>query len=377
MDFSLSETQHDLIGLAKQMFDKELSLEIRKHAEQSETYLTGVWEALAEAGLAGITISEAHGGLGLSFLDAAVVLVEMGRSVAQVPLLQAAVAGIALEASDAAEANSDLLRAIASGAAIVTVAANENGAVSPEPLATAVSTGDGITLTGAWTGVPYARQCTAMLTAAQCDGGVVVMLLHPEFEGVTLSDAVALNWEPQAQVVAENAVVPASAILASGAAGAALWERIRQHQIAGMCAIASGVAHEALRQTAEYATNRKQFDRPIGSFQAVAQRLADAFVDARAIELTMLQAATHLSEGQLVPNEVAAAKFWVAEGGSRVAHAALHVHGGVSIDIDFPVHRYFLWAKQMEFTLGGATQQLVQIGKSLATTAPGLGEWNR
>ena len=91
--------------------------------------------------------------------------------------------------------------------------------------------------------------------------------------------------------------------------------------------------------------------------------MADCFIDMQGIELTMLQAATHLDEGRDDPLEVATAKFWAAEGGNRIAHAALHIHGGVSIDVDFPIHRYFLWLKQYEFTLGSATPELLRIGK--------------
>jgi acyl-CoA dehydrogenase len=135
-----------------------------------------------------------------------------------------------------------------------------------------------------------------------------------------------------------------------------------------LCAVASGVADEATRITAHYTTERKQFDRAIGTFQAVGQRMADCFIDNRAIELTMLQAATHLDEGRDVPAEVATAKFWASDGGSRIGHAALHVHGGISIDLDYSIHRYFLWLKQIEFTLGSATPQLVVLGKYLADT---------
>jgi acyl-CoA dehydrogenase len=94
--------------------------------------------------------------------------------------------------------------------------------------------------------------------------------------------------------------------------------------------------------------------------------MADCFIDSQAIELTMLQAATHLDEGRDDVLEVATAKFWAADGGNRIGHAALHIHGGVSIDIDYAIHRYFLWLKQYEFTLGAATPQLLRIGKVLA-----------
>jgi alkylation response protein AidB-like acyl-CoA dehydrogenase len=126
------------------------------------------------------------------------------------------------------------------------------------------------------------------------------------------------------------------------------------------------VADKALHITAEYATNRKQFDRPIATFQAVGQRMADAYIDTEAIKLTMLLAATRLEEGKPAETEVATAKYWASDGGSRVGHAALHVHGGISIDLDYPIHRYFLWAKGIEFTLGSGTPQLVKIGRVLA-----------
>jgi alkylation response protein AidB-like acyl-CoA dehydrogenase len=130
-----------------------------------------------------------------------------------------------------------------------------------------------------------------------------------------------------------------------------------------------GACQEALRITAEYTTERKQFDRAIGTFQAVGQRLADAYIDTQAIELTMLQAATELAADEDARMEVASAKFWASEGGSRVGHAALHVHGGICIDLDYPIHRYFLWVKQAEFTLGAATPSLRDLGRQIAANA--------
>jgi acyl-CoA dehydrogenase len=141
-----------------------------------------------------------------------------------------------------------------------------------------------------------------------------------------------------------------------------------QHTIVGICAIVAGACQEALRITAEYTCERKQFDRAIGTFQAVGQRLADAYIDTQAIELTMLQAATRLAAGEDAGMEVATAKFWAAEGGSRVVHAALHVHGGICIDLDYPIHRYFQWVKQLEFTLGSESTQLRELGRLIAAS---------
>ena len=164
---------------------------------------------------------------------------------------------------------------------------------------------------------------------------------------------------------------------ASGAAGAADWLAARA--TVGLCAAQAGVTERALELTAEYARNRVQFGRPIGSFQAVTQRLADAYVDVEAVRLTMWQAAWLLAAGPAAapaPAEVAAAvataKFWAAQAGHRVAHTAVHVHGGLGIDTSYPVHRYFVVAKHHEFALGGATAQLRRIGAILASGIPAV-----
>ena len=136
----------------------------------------------------------------------------------------------------------------------------------------------------------------------------------------------------------------------------------------GLAAFQLGVLERALALTAEYARTREQFDRPIGSFQAVSQRLADDYIDIKGLRLTLDQASWRLSEGLPADVEVATAAFWAAEAGHRVAHTTVHVHGGVGIDMDHPVHRYFITAKQTEFALGGATAALRIIGRDLADT---------
>ena len=138
------------------------------------------------------------------------------------------------------------------------------------------------------------------------------------------------------------------------------------HGTVGLCALQLGVVERSLELTSEYAQSRVQFGQPIGSFQAVAQRLADAYIDVEAVRLTMWQAAWRLSAGLPCDTEIATAKFWAADAGHRVAHTAVHVHGGVGIDVDYPLHRYFTVAKRCEFALGRATAQLRRIGAALA-----------
>ena len=116
----------------------------------------------------------------------------------------------------------------------------------------------------------------------------------------------------------------------------------------------------------EYTKTREQFGKPIATFQAVGQRAADAYVDAEAIRLTAWQAAWRLSAGLPATAELAVAKFWAADGGQRVVHAAVHLHGGVGVDRDYPLHRYFLLTRQIELTLGGAHESLQRLGAVLA-----------
>jgi hypothetical protein len=152
----------------------------------------------------------------------------------------------------------------------------------------------------------------------------------------------------------------------AGASGGDLVEWLRTTATIGRCALQLGVLEQALAMTAEHARTRVQFDRPIATFQAVAQRLADAYVDVEAVRLTLWQAAWRVAEGLPAGAEVATAKFWAADAGHRVAHTAVHIHGGMGIDMDHPLHRYFLAAKRNEFELGGATAQLLRLGALLA-----------
>jgi 3-oxocholest-4-en-26-oyl-CoA dehydrogenase beta subunit len=160
--------------------------------------------------------------------------------------------------------------------------------------------------------------------------------------------------------------VPTGRLLGESASGTQIARWLADRATVGLCALQLGVTERALELTAGYAQRRQQFGKPIGSFQAVAQRLADAYIDVEGIRLTLWQAAWRLDSELPGGAELATAKFWAAEAGHRVAHTAVHVHGGVGIDLDGEVHRYFAAAKHNEFALGGATAQLRRIGAGLA-----------
>jgi len=183
---------------------------------------------------------------------------------------------------------------------------------------------------------------------------------------VKLARQDATSWEAQFHMELCGVRVGDDALLGTPDQGATILGWTIDRTIVGLCAIAAGACQESVRITAEYVSNRKQFDKPVATFQAVGQRMADSYIDNEAVGLTMWQAATRLSDEMPSQKEVAVAKFWAADGGSRIGHAALHLHGGISIDVDYPIHRYFLWLKQIENTLGAATPELVRLGKLIA-----------
>ena len=156
--------------------------------------------------------------------------------------------------------------------------------------------------------------------------------------------------------------------------GADIVRWIEARSLVGLCAIQVGVAQEALRRTAEYTAQRKQFGRPIATFQSVALRAADAYIDVEAMRSTLWQAAWRVDAGRPAARQVAAAKWWACRAGQRVVHTAQHLHGGMGADLDYPIHRYFLWAKQVELVLGGAGPQLARLGRLLARDEEGSDE---
>jgi len=162
-------------------------------------------------------------------------------------------------------------------------------------------------------------------------------------------------------------------VLGTLARGREIARWIGERAVAGLCAMQVGVAERALRMTARYTSERKQFDRPIGSFQAVHQRAGDAFVNVEAMRLTAQQAAFLLAENRPAALAVSVAKVWAADGGNFATYAAQHLHGGIGMDLDYPLHRSYIWTRRIELMLGTAARHLERIGDALAEQPAGGG----
>lgn len=359
MDFRRSEEQEALGALAAEILTDRCTparLDALE-AEGGAVFDRELWRALADAGVLGAVVPEAHGGAGLSIGALLGVLEAVGEAVAPVPLVPTLVLGaLSIARYGTPEQQASLLPRVVAGHTVLTAAVEEPLVVTAER-----SSDRAWQLTGELGAVPYGTEAARLVVAAATgDQRIGLFLVDPSGRGAHVTDLLSTNRQPLASVVLDAA--PGE--LLTTATGA-VWE-VREHGAAALCVVQAGVCQRALQMTAEHARTRRQFDKAIGEFQAVAQRAADAFIDAEMVRLTAWEALFRLDRGWPASNEVAVAKFWAGEGGMRVVHAAQHLHGGLGVDVAFPLHRYFLWAKQIEHTLGTPTRELVRLGAALA-----------
>jgi alkylation response protein AidB-like acyl-CoA dehydrogenase len=320
-----------------------------------------LWQRLGTAGLLGLCLPESAGGAGYAATELTLVAEHIGRTLAHVPFALA-VGGAALPVAThgTAALQERLLPGFLAGETLLTAAYAEPFAVDPLRPRTRLTGG---LLHGEKAAVPLAREAAAVLVPATGDDGQACLaVVLTDAPGLTLVDEQTTAGEPAATLlldgVAPLEVLPAAA-LAQG----------YQHAVVGLCATQVGIAGEALRLAAAHTSAREQFGRPLATFQAVAVRLGNGYIDVEAMRSTTWQAAYLLDAGEDAAQEVATAAFWAAEGGERVAGSAVHLHGGMGVDTGYPLHRWFLASKQVEVQLGGAGWQLEQLAGALVPGA--------
>jgi 3-oxocholest-4-en-26-oyl-CoA dehydrogenase beta subunit len=338
MEFTFTETQDAVRDLAGQIFRGQASVERVKEIEASEERIDrDLWAELAKADLLGLCLPESDGGGGLGIVELALILEQQGRVVAPVPLLPTVLAGLAIAEFGTREQQADWLPRIVAGDVILSVGVQSHpstpaGVVANVPAGhvadrVVVAAADGLFLVDPSQGQRDVNVAT--------DRSKVATITFDKGSAARLGDASAVDW---------------------------LLDRYRT----GLAAIALGVCSAAVEMTATYTSNRYQFGRPLSTNQGVALRAADAYIDIRAINATLWQAAWRLDNGLDARKQSLVAKWWASEGGQRVVHATQHLHGGMGADTDYPVHRYFLWGKTIEHQLGGPGLTLARLGEELA-----------
>ena len=295
-----------------------------------------------------------------------VLLEEMGRSLFPSPLLSQVMAARAIERLGSEAQKNEWLPGIANGERILTAALSELDSTDPNrPTTRAARISGGYSLSGEKTLIPAGLQAARILVSASTDDGPGLFWLTPGAKGARLEAQTSSDGQPHAYLALDGAEVSDDDVLGSVGDGTLRW--LLERATVARCATQLGVTERALEMTAEYGRERVQFDVPIGSFQAFHQRAADAYIQVEGIRLTTWEAAWMLDADVDARDMVSVAKFAAADGASYSAYACQHLHGGVGIDVDYPLHRYLKWATQIEHELGSAKIQLERLGERIAS----------
>ena len=368
MDFSFSDDQQTVADLTATITANSTKQE-RWRSISDGWFDRDLHRELADANLLGLCLPEAVAGSGLGLVEACLVLEQVGRNLARVPFLE----GVVGAAMPIAEHGSDaqvqrLLPEFIRGESVLTAALGSGDPENARHVSlTALPDGEGWKLRGEVPFVAYADVATRVLVPAVDErGDVGLFLLDPSSPGVRHEPQTATTGQPLSVLTLDGFAVPAEEVLLPPGpegrqAHRAIWERV----VVGLCALQLGVASRALEMTAEYTSQREQFGRPLAQFQAVAMRLADGYIDVEGIRTTLWQAAWRVDEGLPATKAISVAKFWACEAGQRIVSAAQHLHGGMGADVDYPLHQYTLWAKNLELALGPASWHLGVIGEDL------------
>ena len=374
MDFNLDEDLATVAELASTVFAGKASTDRVREIETTETRVDEeLWGSLAETGLLGIALPEEHGGAGMGPWALALLLEEQGRTVAPVPLWPAGVAALAIAEHGTDEQRKRLLPGFCEGTERLTLALEEYVGEPDAPECAAAPDADGTwRLTGTKAVVPSAQGAAAVLVSATTPEGPGLFLVALDGAGVTTELSAVTSHDLAAELRLDGAV--AEAVGTPG--GSALADVLRLTRVA-LAAVQLGVAQGAMHLAASYLSEREQFGRPLGTFQAVQHQLADCWIDVDAMRVTLWQALSDLGDLAEAGDDPAVraaadrsamvATWWRTQAGLDVVHRVQHLHGGIGVDVDYPVHRFFLWGKQLSTTLGGAGAALADLGDLLPT----------
>ncbi|MEU0675227.1 acyl-CoA dehydrogenase family protein [Streptomyces sp. NPDC006172] len=373
MDFTFTEEQQAAAEAARGVFadvapDGVPSPALTRGGAVADRFDRALWEKLAGTDLLGLLLDEEYGGAGLDAVALCLVLRESAKSLARVPLLESSAAAAAVQAHGSAEAQAELLARAGRGEVVLTVAAHgRTGHDAAELAVAARQDGDAWVLDGVQTAVPWAYDADFVLVPARTGDDRSVLALVPRGHGGSaLAEQISTTGERLGELRLDSARIPARHVITADGA----WEELRALLTTGTCALALGLGERVLAMTSDYAAEREQFGHPIATFQAVAVQAADRYIDLRAMEVTLWQAAWRLTSGASgalpAAGDIAVAKIWASEGVRRVVQTAQHLHGGFGADVDYPLHRYHAWAKHLELSLGPAAAHEENLGDLLA-----------
>lgn len=364
VNFDLSEEQQVVKELSQRLFTDMATPERLKEVERGVGFDEDLWAALAEVGLVGLCLPEAAGGSGMGMVELCLIAQQQGRWVAPVPLIPTVLAAQLVASHLPAER--ELVNEAVSVRSVLSVAFAEwglNDALFPSVVATI---GDGwVHLKGRKPAVPALPVASHVLVSAKVDEPddtrSLIALIEVDGDGVEIDPLETTNHEAQGHLSLDTRV-PASSVFEGGQILRGALDRY----LLATSAMQLGVAEGAVAAAAQHVANRHQFGRPFAAFQAVSQRAADCYIITEAIRSTVLNAAWQCDNADDPAADILAAAYWACEGTQQVVLNVQHLHGGIGADVDYPVHRYFLWGMQLATTLGSPSAHLQRLGALIA-----------
>ncbi|GAB7068062.1 acyl-CoA/acyl-ACP dehydrogenase [Mycobacterium hodleri] len=334
MDFSPDEGQRAVADVVTSALDRD-----------------NTWDALVAGGVIAFGVPERLGGDGLGLAEITTALTEIGRHGTVSPALATLGYGLIPLVALASDEQQDRYLAGVAAGGVLTAALNEPGSSLPERPSTNLHGGK---LSGTKIGVPYAGQADWIVVTT--DGGVVVVAATAD--GVTLTKTPTANGSDEYAVTFAEVAVPESDVLA----GVDAVHRVNQLVLASSGAFAAGLVAGALRLTADYVAKREQFGRPLSTFQTVAAQLAEVYIASRTLSLAATSAVWRLSEGRDADVDLNVLGYWLASQAPPVMQTCHHLHGGMGMDITYPMNRYYSTIKDLTRLLGGPSHRLDLVG---------------
>jgi len=376
MDFTRSEAEVEVSSLAAQVIAAHSGDAARAGATDFDT---GLWKELGQAGLLSLALPADLGGDELGVQATAAVLTEVGRHAARIPALATLALGVLPVAKSADMAlKQQLLAGVASGETVLTAAIREpSDPMPPAPRTVVTLRGAGRpgTVSGLKVGVPYAAAASWILIPATIDvpgrvastdtaydGRSVVAVIEPDADGLSCQRTRSSSGLPEYTLRLDE--TPALHLL-DGCDAADLYLLA----IVGACAVGDGALAAALQLTTEHVRSREQFGRPLATFQAVAQQIADVYASVRTLHLATLSACWRLETGRDAGRDTDVAAYWLAQYGPAAVRTCHHLHGGLGMDVTYPLPRYSALITDLVALVGGANDRLDRLGAREAAGA--------
>lgn len=361
MDFNLTDDQRAFADSAQALFaDYCADDALREFDLSGKPYMQSLWTQCVEAGLHTILVPEDGGGLGLGLTDLMPVLEQQGRALALVPLWETQLGAALIARFGSAALREQIVAPLVEGASLLAVSI-AGAAASRGPALQLKRDDEGWSLDGFAAAVPLAEQSRWVLLPARHDGAPRLVVLAVDSIGVTRTAGVSQHHLAVADLKFDNIALRDDAVLAKGAL-----EWLEPRAIACLAALQLGVTAAQLARTVEYVSERKQFDRAIGSFQLVAGQMADGHIALETLRSALWQLVYRLDAGLGAQPQALGVRAQACEIAQRTGHMAQHVHGGMGVDVTFHIHRYLFWSRALANASGNSEYTLARLGDWLA-----------